>query len=156
VEVAEEIQLVALVESAMGKFDSNMYTNPQQNEALGSSYFEMLFKNLMGTSYYDKTQDASARADASQLESEALSGGMGSQRKLGENESAPSGSFALAKYPELWKAVTWAKTGNLPGGAGSSEKMWLKEAQDSGLRDRNSAQRKQWAEQQAALLGGRY
>jgi hypothetical protein len=107
--------------------------------------------------YAGPTDDALARSSASAIEDEMLRGLLGSSRELGENESGgPSGSYALAKYPELWKAVQWAKTGNLPGGAGSSEKMWLKEAQDRDLQERNSQKRKQWAAQQSRLLGGRY
>jgi hypothetical protein len=106
--------------------------------------------------YAGPNEDALARSGASAIEDEMLRGLLGSSRKKRKGEELPEGSFALAKYPELWKAVTWAATGNLPGGIGGSEKMWLKEAQDSGLRERNSQQRKQWAAQQARLLGGRY
>ena len=102
-------------------------------------------------------QDALARGAASSSEDAMLRGLLGSSRELGENESGgPSGSYALAKYPELWAAVEWAKTGNRPGGSGGGLPEWLKEQQNPGLRDRNSQKRRQWAAQQPRLLGGRY
>ena len=58
------------------------------------------------------TQDALARSGASRSEDEMLRGLLGSSRELGRGESAgPSGQYALAKYPELSRAVEWAKTG---------------------------------------------
>ena len=152
----------------MPQFQSNMFTNPsqmgrssaewhdQQGLDRGNSFYEMLYNAMSGSGAYGSTQDASARATASGYEDSMLREQLGSSRKKRKGENAPEGSFALAKYPELWKAVEWAKTGNLPGGAGSSEKMWLKEAQDPALRNKNSEQRKNWAHQQAAMLGGRY
>jgi hypothetical protein len=120
-----------------------------------SSYRDMVYGTAQ--QYAGPGEDALARSSASAIEDEMLRGLLGSRKKLKEGESAgPSGSYALAKYPELWKAVTWAATGNLPGGGGSSEKMWLKEAQDRDLQERNSQKRKQWAAQQSRLLGGRY
>jgi hypothetical protein len=119
-----------------------------------SSYRDMVYGAAQ--QYAGPNEDALARSGASAIEDEMLRGLLGSSRKKREGEAMSQGSYALAKYPELWKAVQWAKTGNLPGGGGSSEKMWLKEAQDSELRDRNSQQRRNWAEMQARLLGGRY
>jgi hypothetical protein len=120
-----------------------------------SSYRDMVYGTAQ--QYAGPNEDALARSGASAIEDEMLRGLLGSKKKLKEGESGgPGGSYALAKYPELWKAVQWAATGNLPGGGGSSEKMWLKEAQDRDLQERNSQKRKQWAAQQARLLGGRY
>ena len=119
-----------------------------------SSYRDMVYGTAQ--QYAGPNQDALARSSASAVEDEMLRGLLGGSRKKREGESIPQGAYALAKYPELWKAVEWARTGNLPGGAGSSEKMWLKEAKDSELRDRNSQQRREWAGMQARLLGGRY
>ena len=119
------------------------------------SYRDMVYGGAQ--QHAGRNQDALARGSASATEDSMLRGLLGSSRELGEGESGgPSGSYALAKYPELWKAVQWAATGNLPGGGGSSEKMWLKEAKDPNLRDRNSQKRKAWAAEQARLLGGRY
>ena len=103
------------------------------------------------------TQDALARSGASAVEDEMLRGLLGSSRELQEGESGgPSGSYALAKYPELSRAVEWAKTGNMALTAGGGVDAWLKEQQDPQLRDRNAQKRKEWAAQQARLLGGRY
>jgi hypothetical protein len=119
-----------------------------------SSYRDMVYGTAQ--QYAGPTEDALARSGASAIEDEMLRGLLGSSRKKRKGEALPQGSYALAKYPELWKAVQWAKTGNLPGGLGGSEKMWLKEAQDRDLQERNSQQRRNWAGMQARLLGGRY
>ena len=137
----------------MGKFTDNMYTNPQQNQAMGNSYFNMLFKNLMGTGDYSRNEDASARGDASELEDERLRGLMGSSRKLRKGESMPTGAYSLADHPGLRPAVWQAETGNAPMTAGGSEKLWLMEQQDDSLRGQNQDRRKQWAAQQKRLMG---
>ena len=119
--------------------------------------YDSMLEQLLGTDAFGGGDQAVARRMASEGSDSQLRGLMGSKRKLRKGENAgPQGSYALAKYPDLWKAVTWAATGNLPGGAGSSEKMWLKEQRDPDLRDKNSQKRKQWAAQQASLLDGRY
>ena len=120
-----------------------------------SSYRDM----VQGTTqqYAGPGQDALARSSASDIEDQMLRSLLGSKKKLKEGDSAgPSGSYALAKYPELSRAVEWLKTGNMPLTAGGGMTAWLKEQQNPALRDRNSAKRRQWAAQQSRLLGGRY
>jgi hypothetical protein len=119
-----------------------------------SSYRDMAYGNAQ--QYAGPGQDALARSSASASEDEMLRGLLGSSRELGENERMPRGSYAGAKYPELSRAVEWGKTGNMPLTGGGSMAMWLKEQQDPQLRDKNSQQRRNWADQQARLLGGRY
>ena len=119
-----------------------------------SSYRDM----VQGTTqqYAGPGQDALARSSASAIEDQMLRGLLGGSRKKRKGEALPQGSYALAKYPELSRAVEWGKTGNMPLTAGGSIAMWLKEQQDPKLRDRNSKQRRDWAGMQARLLGGRY
>ena len=121
-----------------------------------SNMYDSMLEQLLGTGAFGSGNQAVARRMASEGSDARLRGELGSSRKKRKGESIPQGAYALAKYPELWKAVEWARTGNLPGGAGSSEKMWLKEAKDSELRDKNAQQRREWAGMQARLLGGRY
>jgi len=111
---------------------------------------------LLGTGAFGQNDQAMARRMASEGSDAKLRSLMGGSRKKRKGEALPQGSYAMAKYPELWSAVEWARTGNLPGGAGSSMPMWLKEQKDPQLRDKNSEQRRNWAGMQARLLGGRY
>ena len=126
-----------------------------RGETRPSNYRDMVYGNTQ--QYSGPTDDALARSSASSVEDDMLRGLLGSNRKLGKGENAgPPGAYALAKYPELSRAVEWAKTGNMPLTAGGGITAWLEEQQDPRLRDKNSQKRKQWAAQQARLLGGRY
>jgi hypothetical protein len=119
-----------------------------------SSYRDMVYGAAQ--QYAGPGQDAAARGSASSIEDEMLRGLLSSKRKLKEGEGGPSGTYALAKYPELSRAVEWARTGNMPLTAGGGITAWLKEQQDPALRDKNSQKRRNWAAQQSRLLGGRY
>ena len=122
-----------------------------------SNMYDSMLGQLLGTGAFGQNDQAVARRMASEGSDARLRGQLGSKRKLKEGDSAgPSGSYALAKYPELSRAVEWLKTGNMPLTAGGGMGAWLEEQQDPALRDRNSKKRKQWAAQQSKLLGGRY
>lgn len=122
-----------------------------------NNIYDSMLGQLLGTGSFGRNDQAVARRMASEGSDSRLRGLLGSKKKLKEGDSAgPSGSYALAKYPELSRAVEWLKSGNMPLTAGGGMTAWLEEQQNPALRDRNSAKRKQWAAQQSRLLGGRY
>ena len=122
-------------------------------EANVSNYYDDVLAQILGSGMFGPNQDASARAMASDLESERFRGLTKRKRKLGKKEHMPKGAYALAMYPGLQSAVEWAATGNLPGGS-ASVGMWMKEGADMKLREENSRKRREWAAMQRALLGG--
>lgn len=153
----------------MGRFESNIYTNPQsmgQSSAewhddvgkdRGSSFFGMLSEAMTGSGGYGPTQRNKARADASEYEDSYLRQLLGSSRKKGKDEKIPDGTLALYDYPGLRHAVDWASTGNAPGGANQgSATGWLREQNDQAYGDRMRTGRKDWAQNQKDVLGWRY
>ena len=91
--------------------------------------------------------EKNARRLASGAEDVMLSGALGSERRKGENENIPSGSYALAEYPGLWWDIENAARGGAPRGGlagaippGSEEDLWLQEL------------RKKWAANQQAMM----
>lgn len=121
-----------------------------------NTMYDSMLGQLLGTGGFGRNDRAVARRIASEGNDSMLRGQLGSRRELREGEGGPSGAYALAKYPELSRAVEWAKTGNMPLTAGGSVTAWLEEQQNPKLRDKNAEKRRQWAAQQARLLGGRY
>ena len=122
-------------------------------EANVSNYYDDVLAQILGSGMFGPNQDASARAMASDLESERFRGLTKRKRKLRKGEHMPQGAYALAMYPGLQHAVEVAATGNLPTGSASIG-MWMKEAADPKLRYENMRKRKEWAANQRALVGG--
>ena len=98
---------------------------------------------MLGGGFDERT----ARRLASGAEDVMLSGHLGSERKKGEDENIPSGSYALAEYPGLRYDIENAARGLNPRGGlygaippGSEEDLRLQEL------------RKKWAANQQAMM----
>ena len=89
-----------------------------------------------------------ARRLASGAEDTMLSGHLGSERKLGENENMPRGAYALAEYPGLQYDI-WAASNGMPGrGAGAGSTVIPGSDADDKLKEL----RKRWAEIQGSMM----
>jgi len=121
---------------------------------MSNNYRDIILEALLASGEYGPNQQAMARGDASDAETERFRGLTRSKRKLREGERMPKGSYALARYPGVEHAMNVAAGGNLPGGSNSIG-MWMKEQSDPELEAKNRRKRQEWAMMQRLLLGGR-
>ena len=99
---------------------------------------------MLGGGFDERT----ARRLASGAEDVMLSGHLGSERKKGEDENIPSGSYAQAMYPGLEQDI-WSAGRGMPGrGAGAGAAIIPGSEEDLKLQEL----RKRWAANQQAMM----